>query len=82
MVGKWENDEEKDYLNSNLPTSLSRIKKQISKLELLDNKKLYTPTTEGGILSVKIAPEKIYVLDSITGEKELMIKNEAWLRIV
>ena len=82
MVGKWENDEEKDYLNSNLPTSLSRIKKQISKLELLDNKKLYTPTTEDGILSVKIAPEKIYVLDSITGEKELMIKNEAWLRIV
>lgn len=82
MVGKWENDEEKCYLNPSLPISLSRIKKQINKLELLDNKKLYIPSTEDDVLSVKVDVNKIYVLDSITGKKELMKDSETWLRII
>ena len=82
MVGKWDNEDEKSYLSSNLSISLSRIKNVISKLELLDNKKLYIPSTEDDVLSVKVDPNKIYVLDSTTGKKELMKNSETWLRII
>lgn len=82
MVGKWDNEVEKSYLSSNLSISLSRIKNVISKLELLDNKKLYIPSTEDDVLLVKVDPNKIYVLDSTTGKKELMKNSETWLRII
>lgn len=82
MVGKWENEEEKTYLTPNLSISLSRIKKQINKLDLLANKKLYIPTTEDDILSLKVDPMKIYVLDNLSGKKELMKDSEMWSRII
>lgn len=72
MVGKWENDAEKSYITANLSASLSRIKKQINKMELLDNKKLYIPETVEDVLSVKVDPQKVYVLDSVSGKKVLM----------
>lgn len=76
MVGKWENETEKSYLTANLATSLSRIKKQISKLDLLDNKKLYIPGTEDDVLSVKVDPQKVFVLDTLSGKRVLM--KDAW----
>ena len=78
MVGKWENDEEKTYITPGLPASLSRIKKKLSELELLDNKKLYIPETVDDVLSVKVDSAKVYVLDRVSGKKELMRDSEIW----
>ena len=78
MIGKWENETLKSYNTSNLPISLSRIKKQINKLELLDNKQLYIPETIDDVLSVKVDPNKVYVVDSITGKKSLMKDSDVW----
>lgn len=72
MVGKWENDEEKSYLSSGLASSLSRIKKHINEMELLANKKNYIPETIDDVLSIKVSSEKIFVIDTISGKKELM----------
>lgn len=81
MIGKWDNDEEKSYLTSNLPTSLSRIKKQVNALELLENKKLYIPETIDDVLSLKVDKEKVFVLDSVTGRKVLMRDSDIWNKL-
>lgn len=69
MMGKWDGDEPKSYLSGNIATSLSRIKRRVNELELLDNKHLYIPTTEDDVISVKVASEKVQVLDVFTGKK-------------
>ena len=73
-----ENDEEKSYLSSNLSSSLSRIKKKVKSLDLLENKEHYFVDITDDVLSLKVDPQKIYVLDRITGNKTLMRECEYW----
>lgn len=81
MVGKWENDEVKTYMSPNIASSLSRIRKRINSLELLENKKLYLPESADDVLSLKVDPEKVYVLDSLTGKKVLMRDSDVWCKL-
>lgn len=81
MVGKWENDEVKTYKSPNIASSLSRIRKRINSLELLENKKLYLPESADDVLSLKVDPEKVYVLDSLTGKKMLMRDSDVWCKL-
>lgn len=81
MVGKWENDEVKTYKSPNIASSLSRIRKRINSLELLENKKLYLPESADDVLSLKVDPEKVYVLDSMTGKKMLMRDSDVWCKL-
>lgn len=81
MVGKWENDEVKTYMSPNIASSLSRIRKRINSLELLENKKLYLPESADDVLSLKVDPEKVYVLDSLTGKKMLMRDSDVWCKL-
>lgn len=79
MIGKWENDEKKSYLSLGLPSSLSRIKKQINGMELLANKNNYIPETIDDVISLKVDTDKIFILDSISGKKVLM--KDAWVSL-
>lgn len=78
MIGKWDNEADKPFFGVNLSPSLSRIKKQVGRMDLLSNKHLYIPNTEEDILSLKVDVQKVFVLDSITGQKLLMKDSDTW----
>lgn len=81
MIGKWDNNEVKSYLTNGLSISMSRIKKQVNGLELLENKQLYIIEPSDDVLSLKVDPKKIYVIDHVTGKKTLMRESEEWKKL-
>lgn len=64
-----------------LKSSLSRIKKRIKAIELLENKDDYIPVLDdNGVLSLRVNPDKVYVRDS-SGKQVLMKDSASWIKI-
>ncbi len=76
-VGKPDS-EAPSYLND-MSQTLAKLRSIIRKIELLKNKRLYEPTSENDIVSVKIDPMKVFVIDSKTGNEKLMLESPEWM---